>query len=63
MPASTRTQANYMKMALAVKHGHRVANISAKTRADLRETAKSMTDSQLRDFAKVAKKPKPKKKG
>lgn len=59
MPAQNQSQANYMRMALAVKHGHRLAGISDETKRDLRKTAKSMTDKQLRDFSHVAQRPKP----
>jgi hypothetical protein len=50
-----------MRMALAVKHGHRIEGMSEETGESLRETAKSMTDKQLRDFSHVAKPPKAKK--
>jgi hypothetical protein len=61
VPSSSQKQANFMRMALAVKHGHRIEGMSEETGENLRETAKSMTDKQLRDFSHVAKKPKAKK--
>jgi phosphoribosylaminoimidazole (AIR) synthetase len=60
MPSTSQKQANYMRMVLAVKHGHRIEGMSEETGENLRETAKSMTDKQLRDFSHVATKPKAK---
>jgi hypothetical protein len=55
MPSTSLKQKHYMAMAKAVKHGHRLKGIDAETMDDLRETAKSMTNKQLDDFSKVAK--------
>jgi hypothetical protein len=60
MPAKNESQANWMRMSLAVKHGHELKGLRRGTMARLRETAKSMTDKQLRDFSHVAKRPKKK---
>jgi hypothetical protein len=61
MPAFSQKQANYMKMAHAVKSGHRLKGIDPETMDDLHKTAKSMTNKQLSDFSHVAKGPKVKK--
>jgi hypothetical protein len=50
-----------MRLALAVKHGHRIEGISGETMDALHSAARSMTDKQLRDFSHVATRPKPKK--
>ena len=55
MPSKTQKEANYMRMALALKHGHKLDGISEATMHRLRKTAKSMTDKQLKDFSHVAK--------
>jgi hypothetical protein len=49
-----------MRMALAVKHGHRLSGISDETMSNLRKTANSMTNQQLKDFSHMATSPKKK---
>ena len=61
MPSTSEKQKHYMAMAKAVKAGHRLKGIDPETMDDLRDTAKSMTNKQLDDFSKVAKRPKAKK--
>lgn len=46
-----------MQMALATKHGHDLKGIDPETKKRLRKTARSMTDTQLKDFAHVATRP------
>lgn len=62
MPSTSERQKHYMAMAKAVKAGHRLPGISEETMASLRKTAKSMTNKQLDDFSKVAKRSSAKKK-
>ena len=63
MPSSSETQKRYFQMVAAVKAGHVLKNLRPGTMAKLRETAKSMTNKQIADFATVAKKPASKGKG
>jgi hypothetical protein len=61
MPATSEKQKNWMSMAKAVKAGHVLEGLAPGTMAELRKTAKSMTNKQLSDFSHVAKGPKAKK--
>lgn len=56
MPAQSEKQQHWMQMSLAVKHGHTLKGLKPGTMAKLKQTARSMSESQLRDFAHVAKK-------
>jgi hypothetical protein len=58
MPAQSKSQANYMRMALAIKRGHKLTGIDPATKQRLRKTAASMSEASLRDFVHVAKRPK-----
>ena len=54
MPASSEKQKNYMKMALAVKHGKKLKGLNKGTMAKLRETAEGMSEASLHDFTRAA---------
>ena len=55
MPASSQSQANLARMALAYRHGHTLKGVSKAGMAKVRSMA-HMSESDLRDFAHVAKK-------
>jgi hypothetical protein len=62
MPAKSERMANFMRMALAVKHGHKIEGMGTETMDALHKAARSMTDKQIRDFSHVAKRSSAKKK-
>ena len=55
MPAQSQSQANLARMALAHKAGHKLKGVSKAGMAKVRSMA-HMDESQLRDFAHMAKK-------
>lgn len=61
MPPVSSKQKHYMQLAYAMSHGHKIKGLRKGTMEKLHETAASMSESSLKDYATGAVKKKKKK--